>query len=112
MNPEKNPELEKYMKREILALKPKGGIVRKASKLQQIPLEEVEMCYDTVRSGIHKAAAQRAWVYLLLGSLFFGVGLFATLAKTGLIFYGAIGIGGASIVTAAGLFIVALTKRG
>ncbi len=107
-----NPELEKYIKREILALKPKGGIVRRASKLFPIPIEELETSYDTVRSKIHKAAAQRAWVYLMLGSLFFGVGLFGTLAKTGFIFYGAIGIGGASIVTAVGLFIVALTKRG
>lgn len=111
MNPEKTPELEKFIRREILALKPKGGIIRKASRLFQVSAEEAEMSYNAVRNGIHKTAAQRAWVYLLIGSIFSGVGWFGTLANTGFIFYGAVGFGAACIVTAVGLFSVSLRKR-
>jgi hypothetical protein len=46
----------------------------------------------------------------MLGSLFFGVGLFGTLSKTGFIFYGAILFGIGALITSIGLFRISFTK--
>lgn len=112
MEPNESNALEQYLGKEMLLLKSKRSIVNKASRNFGFSKEEVETHYLSARSKIRKSAGQRGWIYLLLGSIFLGVGLFGTLSNTGLIFYGAILGGTAFLITAIGLFMLSVKKHG
>lgn len=110
MEIEKQNDLETFMTNEILRLNFKRIIINKACQKFDISKEDATNYFVEVRFKMKKAASNRAWTYLLLGSIFFGVGLFGTLSKTGFIFYGAILGGTGMLVTSAGLFRISLIK--
>ncbi|WP_341904114.1 hypothetical protein [Fluviicola taffensis] len=110
MEEDKINGLKQFLGKEMLLLNLKRNIVKKAQRNFNISREEVETAYLIVRSQIKKQAAKRAWTYLLIGSIFLGVGLFGSLTKTGFIFIGAILAGAGCVITAIGLFRLALRK--
>lgn len=110
MEPNESHELEQHLGKEMLLLKSKRSIVNKASRDFGLSKEEVEMHYSSARSQIGKSAGKRGWTYLLLGSIFLGVGLVGTFSNTGFIFYGAILAGSAFLITAIGLFMLSAKK--
>jgi hypothetical protein len=103
-------KVEEFLQNEMLQLKFKSVTINKASLLFNLPKIEVEQLYKSAKLKIKKTARNRALVYLMLGSLFFGVGLFGTLSKTGFIFYGAILFGIGALITSIGLFRISFTK--
>jgi hypothetical protein len=103
-------EVVTYFVNEIIRLNLKGIVVKNASKKFNISKDEANAIYIEVRNELKGKLGKRAWTYLLLGSIFFGVGLFGTLAKTGIIFYGAIGVGFGLILSSIGYFRISLLK--
>ncbi|MDF3026052.1 MAG: hypothetical protein K0S23_359 [Fluviicola sp.] len=103
-------ELELFLGKEMLLLNLKGNILRKASRNFNITTDEAEARYLIVRTKIKKQAGRRAWTYLLIGSVFLGVGLIGTFSKTGFIFIGALLAGTACTLTAFGLFRLSVRK--
>jgi hypothetical protein len=103
-------ELELFLGKEMLLLNFKGNILRKASRNFDITKNEAEEQYRIVRTKIKKQASRRAWTYLLIGSIFLGVGLVGTFSKTGFIFIGALLAGTACTITAIGLFRLSVRK--
>jgi hypothetical protein len=103
-------ELEQFLGKEMLLLNLKGNILKKASRNFDITKEDAEVQYLIVRTKIKKQASRRAWTYLLIGSIFLGVGLIGTFSKTGFIFIGALLAGAACTLTAIGLFRLSLRK--
>lgn len=110
MEPNESTDLEQFLGKEMLLLNSKRSIVNKASRKFGLEKDEVEAHYLTARSSIKKSAGKRGWTYLLLGSIFLGVGLVGTLSNTGFIFYGAILGGTAFLITAIGLFMLSTKK--
>ena len=104
-------QIEELIQQEILRLNFRNIIIKKVCNKFGISNEEAKVLFFEVRFKMKKLAAKRAWTYLLIGSIFFGVGLFGTLSKTGFIFYGAILTGLGLLVTAFGLFRISLLKE-
>ena len=103
-------KVEEFLQNEMLQLKFKSVTINKASLLFEIPKIEVEQLYKSAKQKIKKTARNRALIYLMLGSLFFGVGLFGTLSKTGFIFYGSLLFGVGALITSLGLFRLSISK--
>lgn len=103
-------EIEQFLQKEMLQLNFKSRTIKTACRQFEIPFEEMERYYISAKSKISKTARNRAWIYLMLGSLFFGVGLFGTLSKTGFIFYGALLFGVGALITSFGLFRLSFSK--
>lgn len=103
-------KIEQFLQKEMLQLNIKSKTIKIASQRFDIPIEDIEVQYDNAKSKIRKEARNRAWMYLISGSLFFGVGLFGTLSKTGFIFYGAILFGLGALFTSFGLFRLSMSK--
>lgn len=105
-----NNEVEQYFANEIMTLNFKGLVVKSACKKFNLSKEEAVEKYHEVRKSMKKSLYLRAWTYLLLGSIFLGVGLFGTLSKTGFIFYGAIIAGSGMLFTSLGYFRISIIK--
>lgn len=103
-------EIEHYFTNEITRLNFKSIVIKSACKKYNISKEDAIKLYNEVRNKMKKSLSLRAWTYLLLGSIFFGVGLFGTLSKTGFIFYGAIIGGFGMLFTSIGYFRISLLK--
>lgn len=110
MNKTDNNEVEHYFASEIARLNFKRIIIKSACEKLDLSKEEAILTYQEVRKKMKKALLLRAWTYLLLGSISFGVGLFGTLSKTGFIFYGAIIVGVGMLFTSFGYFRISLLK--
>lgn len=110
MNTTNKPEIEIYFANEITRLNFKSIVIKSACKKFQLTKEEAEILYCEVRKSLKKSLGKRAWTYLLIGGVFFGVGLFGTLSKTGFVFYGAIAVGAGLLLTAIGYFRVSMLK--
>lgn len=111
MSEDKPTELEEFLREEMLQLKMKSFIVKKASKRFEISQHEVEDCYLKVRSKIKRQALNRGIVYLLLGSMFLFVGIKATFGGSGVIYFGGLLLGSGGILSALGFFILAIRGR-
>ncbi len=103
-------QIEKYFEYEISRLNFKSLVIKSSCKKFEISPEEALLIYKDVRQSMKKPLAMRAWTYLLLGSIFFGVGLFGTLSKTGYIFYGSLAAGFGMLFTSIGYFRISLLK--
>ena len=103
-------KVEAYFASEITRLNFKSIVLKSACKKFDLSKEEAISTYHEVRQRMKKTLFLRAWTYLLLGSIFLGVGLFGTFSKTGFIFYGAILAGFGMVLTAIGYFRIALLK--
>lgn len=103
-------QIEKYYKIEIIRLNFKGLVLKSACKKFDLSLNDALSIYQEVRRNMKKSLSMRAWTYLLLGSIIFGVGLFGTLSKTGYIFYGALASGFGMLFTSIGYFRISLLK--
>lgn len=102
--------LEQYFMKEMMLLHLKNTSIRKAVRTFNMRREEAETHYLIARGKIKKQAAKRAWTYLLIGSVFFGVGFVGTFTKTGFVFIGALLAGTACTITAIGLFRLSLSR--
>jgi hypothetical protein len=110
MEESKMQEIEHYFKNEITRLNFKSVVVNTACKRYTITKEEATEIYLSVRLKMKHSLKLKAWIYLLLGSIFLGVGLFGSFSKTGFVFYGAIVAGFGMLFTSIGYFRITLLK--
>lgn len=106
MEAEERVFIEDYIEGQILNLA--MGIVGRTSRKFDIPKDEAIQLYKAVRKRIKTKARNRGLVYLLIGTPFLIAGLLGTFGDTGVILYGAILTGLACVITAIGLFRLAL----
>ena len=96
--------LETFLENEILTLYFKQSIIKKASKNFNLPKEEVAQHYQIVRKKIKKIARNKAWTFLLLGSISFGVGLSSIFSNSAFILYTFLFSGAGLLISALGYF--------
>ena len=102
--------LKNYISNEILLLSFKKIIIRKTCKKFKATPEKTRILYSEVKSELKKTIIQRALVYLLIGSIFLGVGLAGVLSNKEILLIGMLLIGSGSIITSLSYLKLLITK--
>lgn len=100
--------IEELLKNEMLQLNFKKLTVNKVSKRYNLPKKDVNEHYILVRSRIIKKSINRGLLYLFLGSVSLFIGIAGTFGDSKYIFFGALLAGTAGVLSAIGLFVLAL----
>lgn len=108
MKEQKINNLEDFLKNEMLQLKLMHFTIKKASKLFNLPKDEVKTNYLQLRSKITIESLKRGLVYLLISSIFLFVGIKSIDGNSGYIYFGGLLFGSAGILTALGYFVLAI----
>ena len=100
-----------YMTDQIMKLSLKSYVIKKACSTFNISKSEALFIFQEARRNVKKKALNQGFIYLLLGSLSFGVSLFGSMANTGIIMYGGLLAGSGMLITSVGYFRIALRTQ-
>lgn len=100
-----------YMAEQIMKLCLKSYIIKKVCSRFNISKSEALIIFQEARRNVSRKARNQGFIYLLLGSLSFGVSLFGTIVNTGMIMYGGLLLGMGMLITSVGYFRIALRKQ-
>lgn len=103
--------IEDYFASEILQLNFKRLIINKAVRKFNINKNEAKTYYTSIKSVVRKEALNKAFIYLLLGSVSLFVGIMGTFGNSEYIFWGALLTGAGMNLASFGLFSVYLTSN-